>query len=180
MRSPSLWMDDLSIGRKTTRLQPLPDEPSRRPVVDAQTEHLHQLVMVQMVEKAFYIGFDYVTIPSLLQIKGQVSNRIQPTVHALGDTHNCNLRNPLHKLPSTASHRPSEPVCPQALGSQWPFLSVLLRNVRPPYQLGPIALQFQSLRQRLNIGLKVLFIGRRRHPIDPTGRILIQILPAVH
>jgi hypothetical protein len=77
LRSPSLWMDDLSIGRKTTRLQPLPDEPSRRPVVDAQTEHLHQLVMVQMVEKAFYIGFDYVTIPSLLQIKGQVSNRIQ-------------------------------------------------------------------------------------------------------
>jgi hypothetical protein len=77
LRSPSLWMDDLPIGRKTTCLQPLPDELKKGPVVDAQTQHLHQLVMVQMVEKAFYIGFDYVTITSILQIKGQVSNRIQ-------------------------------------------------------------------------------------------------------
>jgi hypothetical protein len=77
LRSPSLWMDDLSIGRQTTRLQPLPDEPSRRPVVDAQTEHLHQPIMVQIVEKAFYIGFDYVTLTSIVQIKGQISDRIQ-------------------------------------------------------------------------------------------------------
>jgi hypothetical protein len=70
-------MDDLSIGRKTARLQPLPDELKKGPVLDAQTQHLHQPVMVQMVEKAFYIGFDYVTITSLLQIKGQISDRIQ-------------------------------------------------------------------------------------------------------
>jgi hypothetical protein len=70
-------MNDLSIGRKTTRLQPLPDEPKKGPVVDAQTQHLHQPVMVQMVEKTFDIGFNYVTITSILQIKGQVLGRIQ-------------------------------------------------------------------------------------------------------
>jgi hypothetical protein len=70
-------MDDLSIGRKTTRLQPLSDELKKGPVVDAQTQHLHQPVMVQMVKKAFDIGFDYVTITSLLRIKAQVSDCIQ-------------------------------------------------------------------------------------------------------
>jgi hypothetical protein len=46
-------MDDLPIGRKTPRLQPLPDELKKGPVVDAQTQHLYQLVMVQMVERLY-------------------------------------------------------------------------------------------------------------------------------
>jgi hypothetical protein len=29
------------------------------------------------------------------------------------------------------------------------------------------------------MGLKILFIGRRRPPVDPTGRALVEILPAI-
>ena|SRR5918999_2941273 len=77
LRSPGLWTNNLSIRLQNTRFQPFPDEPEKGSVVNAPTEHLHQLVMVQVVEKAFYIGFNYVTITPLLQIEGEVLNRIQ-------------------------------------------------------------------------------------------------------
>jgi hypothetical protein len=56
---------------------------------------------------------------------------------------------------------------------------MVLGNVDTPYPLGTVALGLQSLRQALEIGLQVLRILGRRHPVHPAGRLLVEVAPAV-
>ena len=57
-------------------------------------------------------------------------------------------------------------------------MPVCLGNVTAADQFGPIALRCQALRQSLNVGLQVHGIRLGRDVIDPTGRGLVQVIPA--
>jgi site-specific DNA recombinase len=66
LRGAGLRINHMSIRLQNSSLQPFPDQAEKGPVIDAQTQHLNQLVVVQMVEKAFDIGLYQVTITAEL------------------------------------------------------------------------------------------------------------------
>ena len=70
-------MDHVSICFQNARLQPFPDQGKKGPVIDPYAQHVQQPRMVQMVKEAFDVDFSHIPIPSILQIEGQVSDRIQ-------------------------------------------------------------------------------------------------------
>ena len=70
------WID-LAIRVQNPGLQPFPDQAEKGPVIDAQAQHVQQPVMVHMVEEALDIGLYQIAIPPVLQVEGEVSDRIQ-------------------------------------------------------------------------------------------------------
>src|SRR6266700_4978040 len=74
---PSLGMDDLTIRVHNTCLQPFTDQVEKGPVVDTHAQHVHQPRMVHMLEAAFDISLYQVAIPPVLEVKGEVADRIQ-------------------------------------------------------------------------------------------------------
>src|SRR5215471_3370385 len=74
---PSLGMDDLTIHVQNTCLQPFTDQVEKGPVVDTQAQHVQQPRMVHMLEEALDISFYQVAIPSVLEVEGEVADRIQ-------------------------------------------------------------------------------------------------------
>src|SRR5919197_927707 len=77
LRRPSLGMDDLTIRVKNPCLQPFANQVEKGPVVDAHAQHVQEPCMVQMLEEAFDISFYEVAIPSVLEVEGEVTDRIQ-------------------------------------------------------------------------------------------------------
>src|SRR4029077_4228392 len=69
-------MNNVSLRLQDTSLQPFADQAHKGPVIDAQTQHLKQLVMVKMVEKALNVGVYHITIAPVLQVEGEVFDRI--------------------------------------------------------------------------------------------------------
>ena len=63
--------------------------------------------------------------------------------------------------------------------AQRPFFPIVLRYVTASYQLGTIALRFQSPDQVLKILLQVFLGLRRRDAVHSAGRVLIQLVPAL-
>ena len=59
-------------------------------------------------------------------------------------------------------------------------LSVLLGDVDAPDQLRPVAPRFHSLRQLGDVALQVGGVDLCRQPVDAAGRVLVQVLPAIH
>src|SRR6266571_1564656 len=74
---PSLGIDDLTIRVHNTCLQPFTDQVEKGPVVDTHAQHVHQPRMVHMLEAAFDISLYQVAIPPVLEVKGEVADRIQ-------------------------------------------------------------------------------------------------------
>ena len=77
MGRPSLGMDDLSIRVSNPCLQPFTDQVEKGPVVDTPAQHVQQPRMVPVVKEALDISLYQVAIPSVLEVKGEVSDRIQ-------------------------------------------------------------------------------------------------------
>jgi hypothetical protein len=63
--------------------------------------------------------------------------------------------------------------------AEGPFRAVGFRNVTASDQFGPVALCLQPLHQCLDVALQVGGIGVGCHMVHPTGRLFIQVLPAV-
>src|SRR5215831_15457677 len=74
---PGLRVDDLSIRLQHSRLQPLADKLQKGPIINAYTQHVQQPGVVHMVEEALNVGLYQIAIPSVLQIEGEVADRIQ-------------------------------------------------------------------------------------------------------
>jgi len=70
-------MDDLAIRVSNTRLQPCADQVEKGPVVDTQAHHVHEPRRVHVVKEALDISLYQGAIPSVLAVKGEVSDRIQ-------------------------------------------------------------------------------------------------------
>ena len=63
--------------------------------------------------------------------------------------------------------------------AQRPLLAVSLGHVVTSNQLRPVPLLLQPLHQCLDMCLQLLCIRVPRHAIHPTGRVLMQVAPAV-
>ena len=74
---PSLGMDDLAIRVHNTCLQPCATQVEKGPIVDAHAQHVHEPRRVHMLEEAFDISFYQGAIPSVLEVEGEVSDRLQ-------------------------------------------------------------------------------------------------------
>jgi class 3 adenylate cyclase len=77
LRRPSLGMDDLAIRVQNTCLQPFVNQAEKGPVVDTPAQHVHQPRMVHVVKEALDISLYQVAIPSVLEVEGEVADRIQ-------------------------------------------------------------------------------------------------------
>jgi hypothetical protein len=69
-------MDDLAIRVQNTCLQPFANQVEKGPVVDTPAQHVQEPCMVHMLEEAFDISLYQVTIPSVLEVEGEVADRI--------------------------------------------------------------------------------------------------------
>ena len=77
LRRPSLGMDDLAIRVQNTCLQPFVNQAEKGPVVDTLAQHVQQPRMVHVVKEALDISLSQVAIPSVLEVEGEVADRIQ-------------------------------------------------------------------------------------------------------
>jgi hypothetical protein len=66
-----------SVGVQNAGHQPFANQSQKGPVVDAQTQHRQQPHVVEIIEETFDIGLYNVAIDAVLQVKGQLSHRIQ-------------------------------------------------------------------------------------------------------
>ena len=65
-----------AVGRQHTSLQPFPHQAQTGAVIDALAHHGQEPRVVQLVEEAFDIGLHHVAIRSVLQVEGEVMDRI--------------------------------------------------------------------------------------------------------
>ncbi len=77
LRRPSLGMDDLAIRVEHSCLQPLTNQVEKGPVVETPAHHVSQPRRVHVVKEALDIGLYQGAIPSVLEVKGEVADRIQ-------------------------------------------------------------------------------------------------------
>jgi hypothetical protein len=68
----------------------------------------------------------------------------------------------------------------QGRDAQRSLCPVLFGDVDAPNQLGPVASRLHALGQRGDVAIQISGIVRRRQPIDAAGRVLVQVVPAVH
>ena len=148
------------------------------PVVDTQAQHVQQPRMVHVVKEALDIRLYQVAIPSVLEVKGEVSDRLQrPPSGAIAvpTLQKVLLIDCCQQLRTGQLHQ----FVFQGGNSEGPFRAVGFRNVTASDQCGPVALRFQPLHQCLDVTLQVGCIGVCCHVVHPTGRLFIQVLPAV-
>ena len=72
-------MDNLTICVQNPGIQPFPDQVEEGPVIDTLIEHPHYPVMVHVIEEAFYICFNNITMFTKLKIGGEVHDRFLHT-----------------------------------------------------------------------------------------------------
>jgi hypothetical protein len=70
-------MHDVAVGPQNARLQPFPNQAQKGAVIDALAQHGQELRVVQLVEEALDIGFDQVPLRPVLEIEGEVMDRLQ-------------------------------------------------------------------------------------------------------
>lgn len=93
----ALWdtgirVDHPAVRLPNARLQPLPEQAQKGPVIDPHAQHLQQPVLVHVVEEAFDVGRYHIPVPPLLPVKGQVADRLPgPALGAVPITPRQNL-----------------------------------------------------------------------------------------
>jgi hypothetical protein len=170
-------MDDLAIRVENPCLQPLTNQVEKGPVVETLAQHVQQPRLVQVVKAAVDLSLYQVAIPSGLEVKGEVADRLQrPPSGAIAVTALANilLRDCRQQLRAGPWHQ----LVFQRGNASGPFRAVGLRNVTASDQFGPVALRFPSLDQGLDVVVQIDGIGVCRDLVHPTGRLLIQGLPA--
>jgi hypothetical protein len=70
-------MDDLTIRVYNPCLQPWADQVEQGPVVETQAQHVQQPRMVHVVKDALDISLYQGAIPAVLEVKGEVADRLQ-------------------------------------------------------------------------------------------------------
>jgi hypothetical protein len=68
----------------------------------------------------------------------------------------------------------------QCRNTQRSLLSVLFGDQHAPDQLGPVAFRLHALGQIGEVRFQVACVDLCRQPVDTTGRVLVQVVPAVH
>ena len=132
-----------------------------------------------MIEEALNVGLHHIPIPPVLQVKGQVSDRSPcPTFRPVPIT--APQKFLLVNRVQDSGAGCLEPLVLDHQDASWPLLAVALRNVVPANQLRPVSLLLQPPYQCLDIRLQILCLRLPRHAIDPAGRVLVQVAPAVH
>jgi hypothetical protein len=72
-------VQDLPVDVQDARFEPLADEGEKGLVVDSQTQHVQQPVVVDIVKVTFDVGFDYMTKTTVLQVESQVTDGVLGT-----------------------------------------------------------------------------------------------------
>src|SRR6266536_2711342 len=130
------------------------------------------------IEEALYVGLYHISIPPVLQVKGQVTDRIPcPASGPVPITAPQKLRL-IDRIQEPGTSCLEEFILDHR-NAQRPLLAVALWNVSATNQLRPVPLLLQALYQCLDIGLQGLCIPLPRHSIPPPGRFRIQVAPAV-
>ena len=130
------------------------------------------------IEAAFDVRFDNIPITPVLEIEGQVSDRLLRTT--IGPVASAELQKVL--LLDGVEHFGTGQLYEFVLqrgNAQRPFFPIVLRYVTASYELGMIALRFQSPDPVLKILLQVFLVLRRCDAVYSTGRVLMQIVPAL-
>jgi hypothetical protein len=68
----------------------------------------------------------------------------------------------------------------QCRDAQRSLLSILFGYQHAPDQLGPVAFRLHALGQIGDVRFQVACVGLCRQPVDTTGRVLVQVVPAGH
>src|SRR3954453_786755 len=88
IRVEPIWVYHPPTFFQHPSLEPFPDQPQKRPIVNPQLEHLQELVVVDPVEKPLDVNLDDVTVTTKLDL--------------------------LLQRPHCLTRIPPEPVCPTA------------------------------------------------------------------
>ena len=129
-------------------------------------------------EKAVDVGLHHISIPPVLQVNGQVTDRIPcPACRPVPITTSQQLLL-IDRIQDSGTGGLEEFILYDRY-SKRPLLAVALRNVPTTYQLRPVPLLLQPLSQCLDIRLQMFCIRVPGHAVHPTGRVLIQVTPGV-
>ena len=137
-----------------------------------------QPVVVHVVEEAFDVGFDDVAIAAVLQIEGEVADGIARSSSrpvAVAAAEEVGL---VDRCQQFAGGELDQFVF-QCRDAQWPLLAILLGDVDAPHQFRAVPLGHKTLGQCLDASVQILGILARRHVIDATGGLLVEVAPAV-
>ena len=70
-------MHDVAVGLQHASLQPCSDQAETGAVIDALAQHGQEPRVVQLVEEALHVGLYQVAIRPVLEVEGEVTDRLQ-------------------------------------------------------------------------------------------------------
>ena len=179
LRGPCFGLEHRSIGVQDPGLEPFADEIEKGAVVDPKTEHPQQPAVVDVLEEPADIGFHQVAELAGRQRHAEIAHRVlgaPARAVAMGAVEEVFLVDRPQELGTGQLHE----FIFQRRDAQRPFFSVLFRYVDAPDEFRPVAPGFHALRQVGDVAFQIGCVSLRRQPIDATGRLLIQAVPAVH
>ncbi|HEX9869378.1 MAG TPA: hypothetical protein VGC99_12455 [Candidatus Tectomicrobia bacterium] len=178
LRDAGVRVDHPAVRLPNPCCQPLPDQAEKGPVIAAPAPPLQPPVMVHVVAAAFHVGLHHLPIPPVLPVTGQVSDRIPcPTSGPVPiTTRQTLLRIDRRQEPGAGCLQ--ERIFDHRDASR-PLLAVALRHVTTTNPRRPVPLLLPPLDQCLDLRLQGLGLRLPCHAIHPTGRLRMQVAPAV-
>ena len=167
-----------AIGLQHACLQPRPEPAQTGTVIAAHTPPRQPPALVHGVEHAVHVGLHHRSRPPVLPGTGPVTDRLPGPACRPVPLARCPTRRRIDRLPE-----PGTP-CLQACilahrEASRPLVAMFRRHVPPTQPLRPVPLLLQPLDPCRDIRLPVRSIRLPPHAIHPTGRVLVQVAPAV-
>ena len=173
-----LWRHDASVGLQHAGLQPLPAQAENGAVSNALAQHGPQPRMVQLVEAAWHLRLHQRARLAVLEVAGAGADRLHRPPSGVRAVTTIEKVLRLDCRPQRRAGQ-GHPLVFERRTPSGPFRALFRGHVATSDQCGPGALRLQALCQCREVAVSGDGIGRRRPAVSPTGRLLVQLVPAV-